>query len=220
MCGRYQLNKSPEDIATHFELSRLPHYQASYNIAPTNKVLCVVQRDDQSRKAVNLHWGLVPPWAKDTRNSHRMINARLETLREKPAFKNAVQRQRCLIVAEGFYEWQALPTGKQAFHIHREDHQLFAFAGLWEQWQAPDQTRYSCTVITTAAQGCMSAIHDRMPVIVAPSQYGAWLNRQNDTEQVYPVLLQPDYQTLTATPISPWVNSVAHDDIHCIEPLK
>lgn len=153
MCGRFQLTASPEEIAEHFQLSRLPKYQPSYNITPARKILCIVEVEDKSLKAVNLFWGLVPSWSKDTKNSHHLINARAETIREKPSFRAAFQKRRCLIVTQGFYEWQKLESGKQAFHIHHQDNQLFAFAGLWEQWQHEVETLYSCTIIPFPTAG-------------------------------------------------------------------
>jgi putative SOS response-associated peptidase YedK len=161
MCGRFQLTASPEEIAEHYQLSRLPKYQPCFNITPARKILCIVELEDKSLKAVNLFWGLVPSWSKDTKNSHHLINVRAETIREKPSFRAAFQKRRCLIVAQGFYEWQKLDSGKQAFHIHRQDNQLFVFAGVWEQWQREVETLYSCTIITTAANELMQPIHPK-----------------------------------------------------------
>ena len=174
MCGRYQLTEIPATIAEHFQLQRLPRFQSSYNIAPARKILTIVELDDRSRKAVNLFWGLVPSWSKNAKNSSHLINARIETVRDKPSFRSAFKHRRCLIPANGFYEWQKLEVGKQAFHIHRQDNQVFAFAGLWEQWQHETETLYSCTIITTAANQLMLPIHDRMPVILARDSWETW----------------------------------------------
>ncbi|WP_256360264.1 SOS response-associated peptidase [Methylomonas koyamae] len=188
MCGRFQLTASPEDIAEHFQLTRLPKYQPSYNITPARKILCIVELEDKSLKAVNLFWGLVPSWSKDTKNSHHLINARAETVHEKPSFRTAFHKRRCLIVAQGFYEWQKLESGKQAFHIHRQDNQLFAFAGVWEHWQQEQQTLYSCSVITTEATELMQPIHDRMPVILPPDHYSNWLDKYTSVDQAFMLL--------------------------------
>jgi putative SOS response-associated peptidase YedK len=193
MCGRFQLTAPPEEIAEHFQLSRLPKYQPSYNITPARKILCIVELEDKSLKAVNLFWGLVPSWSKDTKNSHHLINARAETIREKPSFRAAFQKRRCLIVAQGFYEWQKLESGKQAFHIHHQDNQLFAFAGLWEQWQHEVETLYSCTIITTAANELMQPIHERMPVIIPAGYYHDWLNITSNTDDAYDLLENSTY---------------------------
>ncbi len=202
MCGRFQLTASPEEIAEHFQLSRRPKYQPSYNIAPARKILCIVELEDKSLKAVNLFWGLVPSWSKDTKNSHHLINARAETIREKPSFRAAFQKRRCLIVAQGFYEWQKLDSGKQAFHIHRQDNQLFAFAGVWEHWQQSEQTLYSCSIITMDAAELMRSIHNRMPVIILPSHYHQWLDNAGDENQTYNLINSVAFADMNATPVS------------------
>jgi putative SOS response-associated peptidase YedK len=218
MCGRFQLTASPEAIAEHFQLSRLPKYQPCFNITPARKILCIVELEDKSLKAVNLFWGLVPSWSTGTKNSHHLINARAETIREKPSFRAAFQKRRCLIVAQGFYEWQKLESGKQAFHIHHQDNQLFAFAGLWEQWQHEVETLYSCTIITTAANELMQPIHERMPVIMPAGCYHDWLNITSNTDDAYDLLENSAYANMVTTPIGDWVNNPRHDDIRCIEP--
>jgi putative SOS response-associated peptidase YedK len=217
MCGRFNLTASPEDIAEHFQLQRLPKYQPGYNITPARKILCIVELDDKSLKAVNLFWGLVPSWSKDTKNSHHLINARAETIRDKPSFRSAFHKRRCLVVAQGFYEWQKLESGKQAFHIHRQDNQLFAFAGLWEHWQQEEQTLYSCTIITTEAAELMQPLHDRMPVIISPSHYHQWLDKMEDGNQAYNLIDSLPYANMAATPVSDWVNNPQHEDNRCLE---
>lgn len=219
MCGRFQLTASPEEIAEHFQLSRLPKYQPSYNITPARKILCIVELEDKSLKAVNLFWGLVPSWSKDTKNSHNLINARAETIREKPSFRTAFHKRRCLIVAQGFYEWQKLDSGKQAFHIHHQDNQLFAFAGVWEHWQQEQQNVYSCSVITTEATELMQPIHDRMPVILPPDNYSDWLDKSTSVDQALMLLDNLAYANMTTTPVSDWVNNPRHEDELCITPI-
>ena len=217
MCGRFNLTASPEVIAEHFQLQRLPKYQPSYNITPARKILCIVELEDKSLKAVNLFWGLVPSWSKDTKNSHHLINARAETIREKPSFRTAFQKRRCLVVAEGFYEWKKIESGKQAFHIHRQDNQLFAFAGLWEHWQQEQETLYSCTIITTEAAELMQPIHERMPVIIPQSYYHQWLDKAADGNQAYNLIGSVAYSDMEALPVSDWVNNPLHDDERCLE---
>lgn len=217
MCGRYQLTATPESIAEHFQLHRLPRFESSYNIAPARKILTIVELDDHSRKAVNLFWGLVPSWSKDTKNSSHLINARMETVREKPSFRSAFKHRRCLIPTDGFYEWQKLEVGKQAFHLHRQDNQVFAFAGLWEQWQHETETLYSCTIITTAANQLMQPIHDRMPVIISPDDYQKWLDKTDEGDHAFGLLGDQSYDLMAATPVSDWVNNPLHDSERCIQ---
>jgi putative SOS response-associated peptidase YedK len=219
MCGRFNLTATPESIAKHFQLQKSPKFQPGFNIAPAQKILCIVELDDKSFKAVNLFWGLVPSWAKDDKNSHRLINARAETVREKPSFRAAFHKRRCLIVANGFYEWQKLEHGKQAYHIHRLDNGLFAFAGLWEHWQHDRETLYSCTILTTAATELMQPIHERMPVIIPVDHYRQWLDKSADESVVFQLLDNEDYKVMTATPVSDYVNNPRHNDERCLHAI-
>jgi putative SOS response-associated peptidase YedK len=216
MCGRFHLTATPEAVAEHFQLQRLPRFQPSFNITPAQKILNIVQLDDNSLKAVNLFWGLVPSWSKDDKNSHHLINARAETIREKPSFRAAFHKRRCLIVASGFYEWQKLDSGKQAFHIHRHDNDLFAFAGIWEHWQHDQHLLYSCSIITTEAVEIMQPIHERMPVIIPASDYQQWLDKSADEHAVFDLLDNSAYSNMVATPISDWVNNPKHNDESCL----
>jgi len=219
MCGRFNLTATQEQITKHFHLEKLPKFQTSYNFAPAQKILCIVELEDKSLKAVNLFWGLVPSWAKDDKNSHHLINARSETVREKPSFRAAFHKRRCLVAATGFFEWEKLDSGKKAFHIHRLDHQLFAFAGLWEQWQHEEKTLYSCTIITTQASEIMAPIHERMPVIITPEHYSQWLDKSTDENEAFELLDNQAYGLMTATPVSDWVNNPMHNDERCVQPL-
>jgi len=216
MCGRYNLTTKPEEIVETFRLHRLPRYEASYNIPPGQKILTVVQLDDGSHKAVYLYWGLIPHWSKDRKISSHLINARAETLAEKPAFKTAFRQRRCLIPATGFYEWQKLEQGKQAYCIYHEEQQLFAFAGLWEYWEHDTETIYSCTIITTAANILMKPIHERMPVILGRQNYGRWLDKQASLETTQQLLATDSYQGISLEPVSDWVNNPYHNDKNCL----
>lgn len=219
MCGRYSLTATPDQIAVDFQLRRQARFEPSFNIAPAQKILNIVELEDGSRKAVHLFWGLVPAWAKTAKNSSHLINARVETVREKPSFRAAFKHRRCLIPATGFFEWAKYEKGKQAFNIHHPDHRLFAFAGLWEQWQHETETLYSCTIITTAATAFMQAIHDRMPVIIRPEHYQQWLDKNTDADQAFGLLDNQAYADLVATPVSSWVNNPLHDDERCIKAI-
>lgn len=217
MCGRFNMLATPEQLIETFGLEQVPGYKISYNIAPGQKILGIVQPDRNGLSAVSLDWGLVPSWAKDSKIGHSLINARAETLGDKPSFKAAYHKRRCLIPATGFYEWQKTENGKQAYHICREDSQLFAFAGLWEHWEHGANTLYSCTIITAAANGLMQPIHERMPVIIGAEQYRFWLDPRQSRQSLDQLLANPDYGGMRLYPVSDRVNNPRHDDRHCLE---
>lgn len=175
MCGRYFLDTLPELLAGQFRVHKYPVYAASYNIAPTQPTLIVRRHADDNEWAW-VRWGLVPHWAKDPGIGAKMINARGETVAEKPAFRGAFRYRRCIVPASGFYEWRSQPQGKQPFAIVPTDAACFGFAGLWEHWTAPDgSVLESSCVLTTTPNALMATIHDRMPVILDPSDYQSWL---------------------------------------------
>jgi putative SOS response-associated peptidase YedK len=174
MCGRYSLHSSPEVVALMFGLSEVPAYQPRYNIAPASQVL-IARQEGELRAAAMVKWGLVPRWAKDPAMGARMNNARAETVAQKPSFREAYRKRRCLIPANGFYEWKLENGLKQPYYIHPASGELFAFAGLWEQWN----DLQTCAIITTEANATMAAVHERMPVIVAPIDYAAWLSGES-----------------------------------------
>jgi putative SOS response-associated peptidase YedK len=207
---------------------QLTLFEPRYNIAPTQEILAIrANALDGRRSAKMLRWGLIPAWTKEPVSGPPMINARAETLAEKPTFRAAFRSRRCLIPADGFYEWQQ-PSGggrgkKQPYYIRRADQAPFAFAGLWETWSSkptaddPPLTIESCTIVTTAANNALSNLHDRMPVILAPGDYAEWL----DTSVQEPIALQHLLQScgddeLVAEPVSTHVNRVANDDPRCI----
>ncbi|MGZ5054957.1 MAG: SOS response-associated peptidase [Methylobacter sp.] len=216
MCGRYNLIATGQQIMDHFGLLSLPAQDPDYNIPPGQKILAIVQLEDGSNKAVNLHWGLIPSWSKDHAIANRLINARAETLTTKPSFKKAYQHRRCLIPATGFYEWQATGFGKQPYHIHKPDNSLFAFAGIWEHWKNDQETVYSCAIITTGANDIMAPIHDRMPVIIAPEDYNRWLNKQTAIVDIADFLAADAYTGMQTNPISTRINNPLHNDESCL----
>jgi putative SOS response-associated peptidase YedK len=216
MCGRYNLIVTGQQIMDHFRLLSLPAHNPDYNIPPGQKILAIVQLEDGSNKAVNLHWGLIPSWSKDRAISHHLINARAETLTEKPSFKKAYQQRRCLIPATGFYEWQATAAGKQPYHIHKPDNSLFAFGGIWEHWKNDQETVYSCAIITTVANDKMAPIHDRMPVIIAPEDYNHWLNKKTAIVEIADFLAADAYACMQTNPISTRINNPLHNDESCL----
>jgi putative SOS response-associated peptidase YedK len=219
MCGRFVSASPPDEIARYFDATAPEALlEPSFNVAPTNDVYAVLD-DGGVRRVDAFHWGLVPGWAKDPKVGSRMINARAESLATKNAYKPALKRRRCLIPADGFYEWKKLPDTKrkQPYFINRPDGEPFAFAGLWEVWRGPrdedgnrtgDPLR-SCTIITTTPNEAMATIHDRMPVILPPSAWDSWLDPDNDDIDTLGKLLVPAPANLTQLqPVSTQVNSV------------
>ncbi len=195
---------------------------ARYNIAPS-QAIAVVRTDlpDRVRRLSLLKWGLVPSWAKDEALSAKMINARSETLAEKPAFRAPLRRHRCLIPADGYYEWQKVGSRKQPYYFRLRDHSPFAFAGLWDSWKRPNPDEpplESCTIITTAANEISQPIHDRMPAILRESEYELWLNPDvQESEKLLHMLRPLDASLMVAEPVSSFVNQVRNDGPRCIE---
>ena len=223
MCGRFTLTTDPEQLQLTFPwVSNLQGIAPRYNIAPTQPVAVIP--NDGKDKLDFFTWGLVPSWAKDPQIGSRMINARGETLAEKPSFRNAYRRRRCLILADGFYEWQKQPgsSAKTPVYIKLLDGSLFAFAGLWEIWQSPDGSEIrSCAIITTEPNELVKPIHDRMPVILSPQSYSAWLaSAERNPEEIQPLLRPYPANLMTAFPVSRQVNSPANDSPDLIKPVK
>jgi putative SOS response-associated peptidase YedK len=225
MCGRFTLRASPKVIAEQFALFEMPDFAARFNIAPSQAVPIVRLRPGEAtprRELVLVHWGLIPPWAEDPSIGNRLINARAETAGEKPAFRKAMRERRCLVVADGFYEWQGRGRNKRPYLIRLHGDRPFGFGGLWESWEGPDHRRIeSCTVLTTDANDVVRPIHDRMPVIVAPEDYGRWLDPTVHDPRELAELLRPfPSPSMEAIPVSTRVNSPAHDDPACVGPLE
>lgn len=228
MCGRFTLRSSGQELVKHFDLAEMPLFEPRYNIAPTQPAPVVRADAASGRRSLDwLRWGLVPSWAKDVGIGNQLINARGETLASKPAFRHAFRRRRCLVVADGFYEWQRQGKRKQPFYITAADGAPLAFAGLWERWTPPDAlTRgapsavESCTIVTTSASDCMRALHDRMPVILPPDVWPAWLDPALDNPAALQELLgRCAGADLVSHPVDALVNNPSHDSPRCIEPL-
>jgi len=225
MCGRYSLKTPAETLAEHFRLAQAPAVSPRFNIAPSQPIAIVrIHAPQGDRECVQVRWGLLPSWAKDPAMGDRLINARAETVAEKPAFREALARSRCLVPADGYYEWQRQDgkgQRKQPFYIRLRDGRPFAFAGLWERWTGPDGTAVeTCAILTTEPNASLRAIHDRMPVILAPNEYDQWLDPYIRQAQ----LLQPLFRAyppedMTVYPVSLRVNDPQHDDAGCIAPL-
>ena len=222
MCGRFTLRTPVETLAEVFELPTAPDLPPRFNIAPSEAVAAVrVAGADPLRELALLRWGLVPPWADEPKVGSRMINARAETVATNGAFRSAFRRHRCLVPADGFYEWQRQEHGKQPFYIHMRDDSPFAFAGLWEVWEGKDGTVLeTCTGITTEPNELMQPIHNRMPVILDRADYARWLDpRMNDPESLKAFLRPYPPEKMTAYPVSRLVNSPSNDAPECLAPL-
>lgn len=220
MCGRFTLRTPTETIADLFAGLSVPEITPNYNIAPTQTV-AAIRNDSQGKEFALLRWGLLPSWASDKKMGARMINARCETVREKPAFRAAFKRRRCLVLADGFYEWLKTSDGKQPMYITMKDDHLFAMAGLWEvNKKIEDQKIETCTVITTSANPLVASIHDRMPVILPENRYDIWLDTSFEDQDALQDLLEPfDADQMIARPVSKNVNKVSYNAPDCIEPI-
>lgn len=208
-------------LAEAFALLELPLWAPRYNIAPTQPVPVIrlaPPPDPPERQLAVLRWGLIPHWAKDAAIGNRMINARAETVAEKPAFRGPLRRKRCLVVADGFYEWQKVGRGKQPYFIHRQDDRPFAFAGLWDAWEGPDHSLVeSCTLLTTTPNLLVTPIHDRMPLVLPAEHYAGWLDPALQEAKALLSLLAPwPSQGWEAFPVGPHVNSPSHEDAACL----
>jgi len=235
MCGRFTLRASAAEVAEQFALFEAPRLVPRYNIAPTQPVpvvrLAAHQLESRGRPAGRetepvrefalLHWGLIPSWAKDPKIGARMINARAESVLEKPAFRQAMRRRRCLVVADGFYEWRKAEGRKQPYFIHRQDDRPFGFAGLWESWHgAEGELLESCTIITTGPSRLLAPIHDRMPVILPAEHYERWLDPASRAEELQALLVPNESEPLEAYPVGSLVNSPRNDSPQCVERVR
>lgn len=221
MCGRYSLaTPDPFDVRARFPIGESVEVRRRFNIAPGDEVLAVTTDKEGEPRGELLRWGLVPSWAKAPDTGLKMINARVETVAERPAFKRAFERWRCLIPADGFYEWQRAGGGpKRPFHITDERGALFAFAGLWSVWHAPDGgTLRTCTILTTAANRAIAELHDRMPVILAPEHEAAWLDVSTPRDALDAVLAGLPAQRTVLTEVSTAVNDARCDGPDCLAP--
>ena len=241
MCGRYASSRRPEDLVEEFEVDRTvaSDLGPNYNVAPTQEVYAILERPEtdehpRERQLRTLRWGLVPSWAKDPSIGNRMINARRETVLDKPAYRRAARSRRCLLPADGYFEWyvteQVNARGKpikQPFFIHHADGSVLAMAGLYEIWvdptrgeDDPDRFRWTCTVLTTEAEDELGRIHDRMPLLIDPARYDSWLDPANDdAEEVLGLLVPAAPGLLEAYPVSTAVNNVRNNGPELVEAL-
>ena len=222
MCGRFTLFEADKILSKEFGVSGVPPLSPRYNIAPSQPIAAVrTPHTGAGRELALLRWGLIPSWSKDPAIGNRLINARAETVREKPSFRNAFRRHRCLIPTNGFYEWQRQERGKQPYFVRMRDERIFAFAGLWDRWESPDDgVIETCAILTTAANAVLSPIHGRMPVILPQAEYARWLDPAlKDPDSLSPLLVPFPPEEMLAIPVSPRVNAPSTDDEKCIAPL-
>jgi len=223
VCGRYTLaTPNPADVRARFPVGESVEIRQRFNVAPGDEVLAVTTDREGNPRGELLRWGLVPTWAKKPDTGLKMINARVETVAERAAFRRAFERYRCLIIADGFYEWQRQPTGpKQAFHITRADAGLFAFAGLWSIWHDDEnegRTLRTCTILTTAASSAIAPLHERMPVILGAGAESAWLEHSQSADRLRALLAGLAPSETALRPVGSAVNDARYDGPECLEP--
>jgi putative SOS response-associated peptidase YedK len=219
MCGRYTLAvPDPATVRARFAVGESVEVRARYNVAPGDDVLSVTTDREGAPRGELLRWGLVPSWAKTPDTGLKMINARVETVAQRPAYRRSFERFRCLIIADGFYEWRRVPSRRrEAFHITSEDRGLFAFAGLWSVWRADEHTMLrTCTILTTAANQAVAPLHGRMPVILAPESEAAWLDSRTSPSRLHQLLTGLDARHTVLRPVGPAVNDARYDGPDCL----
>lgn len=221
MCGRFTLNSSSEALAADFELSEVPTFAPRFNIAPSQEILAVREDDAGVRVCVELRWGLIPAWTKDPKKSRAPINARSETAAEKPSFRRAISRDRCLVPASGFYEWQGKGGSKQPFLFRMRAQAVFAIAGICETWRGEGgEVIDSVALLTTDANAVVAPVHPRMPVILSPEDYGRWLDRKNlDGASLADLMVPAAAETLESFAVSTMVNNPRFDEPACLEAI-
>jgi putative SOS response-associated peptidase YedK len=223
MCGRYRLSRTDKQIAEHFDTSDEVEWSPRYNITPAQRV-CVVRQNPERpvRQLSIIRWGLIPFWAKDANVGYKMINARAETVAEKPAYRESFKTRRCLIPADGFYEWNKVGKVKQPYHFGMQDDSLFAFAGIWDRWKNPQgEIIETCSILTTTPNVLLADVHDRMPVIMPVEHYDLWLDPGfKNTDDLKGLLRPYEPSLMRRYPVSTRVNLVKNDDQECAAELK
>lgn len=222
MCGRYVIAYDPQTLVSGFSLTRVVPFPRRWNVTPQTPVPVVYETREGERVAELMRWGLVPHWAKDASIGHKLNNARADGLFDKPSFRQAARRRRCLLPATGFYEWQATPTGKQPWYVSARSGEPLAMAGLFEAWKPNDSEEWllTCCVVTTEPNALMAPIHDRMPVILAPARWAQWLSRdEHDPARLAPLLAPCPAEDLQAWPVSRAVSRGTAEGEALIAPL-
>ena len=220
MCGRYTLSATPQELLTLFALSELPTLMPRYNIAPTQQipvVRCIDSQGGPERRLHRIRWGLIPAWSKSGGEGKPLINARSETIEEKPSFREGYQKRRCLVPASGFYEWERSGSQKQPYYVGLTKWRTFAMAGIWEQWKSPSgEIIQSGCILTTEANPVLKPFHHRMPVILSPQDYATWLG--GNPSELRPLLKPFPAAQMQAVAVSTYVNNTRNDDPSCIKP--
>ena len=220
MCGRFTLHTPESRIREVFDLGQSEPLglKPRYNIAPSQQVPIIRDRET-SREMIMVRWGLVPHWSKEPKTKYSTINARIESVAEKPAYRFPSKHRRCLIPADGFYEWKVVNGHKIPHHIRMRNGDVFALAGLWDRWEGEGACLDSCSIIVMPANEVMKSLHERMPALIAPAHYDLWLDaRITDKDELMGYLNSAPSSQLVTYPISPWVNSPQHDDERCLQP--
>lgn len=220
MCGRYTVYSSPDDLAKYFSAVQYS-FTKSYNIAPTSIIPVLIALDNE-RLIVPMRWGLIPSWHKEGQKLTMLNNAKIETVDTKPSFRTPFKRNRCLILANGFYEWDSTTKPKQPYYFHRQDNKPIALAGIWDRWVSGDKSVDSCWIITEPANNLVSQVHDRMPAIISPDNYDKWLNTDIQNIDLVRKLakLSDAYNDMISYPVTPNMNRTTYDNFHCIEKLE
>lgn len=221
MCARFTLTSPPDAVRAHFAAVNRPNFPARYNIAPSQPIVIVRVRETGERELASVRWGLIPPYVKDLREAPMLINARAETAAHKPAFRAAMRRRRCLIPADGFYEWTGPKGRRRPFLLQARDGGLLALAGLWEAWRGPGgELIESTAILTTAANATVRPLHDRMPAIVPPEHHAAWLDGTGVTAEAAAALLGPaPDEALSATEVDARINDPKADVPGIVQPV-
>ena len=220
MCGRFSLHTSESTIRKAFNLGNTEPLGLSprYNIVPSQQIP-IIRTTETSREMVLAKWGLIPNWSKESKSKYSTINARIESVAEKPTYRTPFKHRRCLLPTDGFYEWKVINGNKVPHHIRMRDDSVFAFAGLWDHWEGEDTSIESCSIIVMPANEVMRPIHERMPAIIAPAHYELWLDsRITDKQEIMRYLTSAPSSQLTAYPVSTWVNSPKNNDERCVQP--
>jgi putative SOS response-associated peptidase YedK len=218
MCGRFAQKSPRAKITKKFKVEEVPPLAERYNVAPAQAVLGI-RESSGVREAAFFKWGLVPSWAKDPTIGNKLINARAETITEKPSFRGAFARRRVLVPADGFFEWSRRGDRKRPFYFHMRDGEPFAMAGLWERWEGDSGPLETCAVLTTEANELLASYHDRMPVILRPEDYEAWLSSASGRDELISLLRPYTREEMNVYAVSALVNSPSNDTPRCVEPI-
>ena len=222
MCGRFSIHTPESRIREAFNLEHTEPLglQSRYNIVPSQQIP-IIRVKETSREMVLAQWGLVPHWSTEPKTRYSTINARIESVAEKPTYRTPFKRRRCLIPADGFYEWKQAAGNKVPCHIHMKNSEVFAFAGLWDHWEGEGKALDSCTIIVMPSNAIMKPIHERMPAIIAPAHYDYWLDSGvTDKQEIMQYLTSAPSSQLSAYPVSTWVNSPRNNGERCIQPVN